>query len=207
MNPKVDEYFEVGCGRCPLGGTPDCKVHSWEEPMKELRRILLDTELTEEVKWSVPCYTYDGSNVLILSAFKDYCSLNFFKGVLLKDPEDWLVKPGPNTQASRLIRFTTVDEVLENEAIIKAYIEEAIAVEKAGLEVEYKATSDYDFPDELISAFEDDPAFESAFEALTPGRQRGYLLHFSSAKQSKTRTRRIEKSMERIFEGKGFHEY
>lgn len=206
LNPEVDNYFAVGCGRCPLGGTPDCKVHPWQEEMKQLRRILLDTELTEEVKWSVPCYTFEDNNVLILSAFKDYCALSFFKGVLLKDPDDILIQPTKNTQASRLIRFTDVERVLELEPILKAYVAEAIDVEKAGLKVEYKDTADFDFPDELLSKFEDDPTFAAAFDALTPGRQRGYLLHFSSAKQSQTRVRRIEKCKPRIFEGKGFHD-
>lgn len=206
QNPQVDAYFARGCGRCPLGGTPDCKVHAWQDIMKELRRILLASELSEEVKWSVPCYTFQGSNVLILSAFKDNASLSFFKGVLMKDPDNILISPGANSQASRVIRFTQVDEVLAQEAIVKAYIEEAIAIEKAGLKVTYKDTSQYDFPDELLSMFEDDPAFESAFEALTPGRQRGYLLHFSSAKQVKTRVSRIEKCMPSIFEGRGFHD-
>lgn len=206
MNPKVDNYFAVGCGRCPLGGTPECKVHNWTDPMTELRRILLDTELTEEVKWSVPCYTYDGKNILILSAFNDYCSVSFFKGALLKDPHNVLIQPTKNSHASRALRFTDVNTVREMEATIKDLVQSAIEIEKAGLEVPPKATSDFDFPDELISAFEDDPAFESAFYALTPGRQRGYLLHFSGAKQSKTRISRIEKAMSKIFEGKGFHE-
>ena len=205
MNPFVDNYFAVGCGRCPLGGTPDCKVHSWQEEMKQLRRILLDTELTEELKWSLPCYTFQNSNVVMMTAFKDNCTLSFFKGVLLKDPDDILVQPGKNSQAAQVIRFTHVDQILAVESVLKAYIEEAIEVEKAGLKVEYKETAEFDFPDELLSMLEDDPAFAAAFEALTPGRQRGYLLHFSAAKQSETRVRRIEKYMPRIFEGKGLH--
>lgn len=206
MNPDVDHYFVVGCMRCPLGATPDCKIHSWQEEMNALRRILLDTELTETFKWSVPCYTYDNSNVLLLSAFKDYCALSFFKGVLLQDPEEILVAPGKNSQSSRIIRFTDVDTVRNMEAIIKAYVADAIEVERKGLKVQFKDTAAFDFPDELVSIFEDDPAFEAAFEALTPGRQRGYLIHFSSAKQSKTRVSRIEKAMPRIFEGKGMHD-
>ena len=206
MNPLVDNYFVVGCGRCPLGGTPDCKVHSWEGEMEQLRRILLETELVEEYKWSVPCYTIDNNNVLLLSAFKDYCALSFFKGALLKDPEGILVAPGPNSQSSRVMRFTSVDDVLAIEPAIRAYVEESIAIERAGLKVQFKDTSQFDFPDELLSAFEDDPAFAAAFDALTPGRQRGYLIYFSSAKQSKTRVSRIAKHMPRIFEGKGFHD-
>lgn len=207
MNPKVDNYFAEGCGRCPLGGTPDCKVHPWRETMQHVRRIVLDTEqLAEELKWGVACYTFQDSNILLLSALKDYCALSFFKGVLLKDPKGILVAPGKNTQSSRLLRFTTVDEVLEREAVITAYVEEAIEAERAGLPVKFKDTSEFDFPDELLSKFEDDPTFAAAFEGLTPGRQRGYLLHFSSAKQSKTRIARIERCLPRIFEGKGFHE-
>lgn len=206
MNSKVDDYLAVGCGRCPLGGTPDCKVHLWPDELNTARRILLETELTEDLKWGVPCYTYDGGNVAMLSALKGFCSLSFFKGVLLKDPENVLVPPGPNSQSDRLMRFTDVDRVLELEAVIKAYVQEAIEVERAGLKVPFKDTSQFEFPDELISAFEHDPAFAAAFESLTPGRQRSYLLHFSSAKQSKTRVSRIEKAMPKIFEGKGFHD-
>lgn len=206
MNPKVDNYFALGCGRCPLGGTPECKVHNWTDPMTELRRILLDTELNEEVKWSVPTYTYDGKNILILSAFNDYASVSFFKGALLKDPHNVLIQPTKNTQASRVLRFTDVQTVRDMEIAINDLIQSAIEVEKAGLDLPRKETSDFDFPDELISKFEDDPAFEAAFEQLTPGRQRGYLLHFSGAKQSKTRISRIEKSLPKIFEGKGFHD-
>lgn len=207
MNPKVDEYFAIGCGRCPLGGTPECKVHNWTDEMAELRRILLETDLTEEVKWSVPTYTYDGNNVLILSAFVDYCSISFFKGALLKDPDNALTQPTKNSHASRVLRFTDVDTVREMEVTIKDLIQEAIEVEKAGLKVPPKPTSEFDVPDELVTAFEDDPAFEAAFEELTPGRQRGYLIHFSGAKQSKTRVSRIEKAMPKIFEGKGLHDW
>jgi len=206
INPEVDNYLAVGCGRCPLGGTPDCKVHSWEDELKHLRAILLDTDLTEEVKWSVPCYTFEGSNILLMSAFKGYCSLSFFKGVLLKDPYGILEKQGPNSQADRLIRFTDVGRVVELESVIKDYIKEAIEVEKAGLKVEYKKTPEFDVPGEFQAKLDDDPALKAAFEALTPGRQRGYLLYFSGAKQSKTRTSRVEKYIPKIFEGKGFHD-
>lgn len=206
MNPQVDNYLAVGCGRCPLGGTPDCKVHNWTEPLVKLREILLECELTEEVKWSVPCYTVDGKNILLLSAFKNYCFISFFKGSMLKDPQGNLIQPTKNSQANRQLRFTDVAQVVELESIVKAYVQEAIEVEKAGLEVEYKKTSEFDIPEELEAKFDDDPAFKAAFEALTPGRQRGYLLHFSGAKQSKTRTSRIEKCMPQIFEGIGLHD-
>lgn len=202
----VEEYLAAGCGRCPLGGTPDCKVHTWTQELKALRHILQQTALVEEIKWSVPCYTIDGANVLLLTALKHYAAIDFFKGSLLKDPAGILYQPTANSQAGRLLRFTHVEQVTAQAATITAYVEEAIEIEQAGLKVTYKDTAAYDFPDELLSKFEDDPAFAAAFEALTPGRQRGYLLHFSSAKQSATRARRIEKAMPRIFEGKGFHD-
>ena len=206
MNSGVDNYLAVGCGRCPLGGTPDCKVHSWPDVLLKLRAILLETELTEEVKWSVPCYTFNGKNVLIMSSLKEYVVLGFFKGVLLKDPAGVLIQSTPNMQAERQLRFTTVQQVTELEQVIKAYVQEAIEVEQAGLEVAYRKTSEFDVPDELQAMFDEDPAFREAFQALTPGRQRGYLLHFSDAKQAKTRISRIEKCMPQIFEGIGLHD-
>ncbi|MBI9049374.1 MAG: YdeI/OmpD-associated family protein [Anaerolineaceae bacterium] len=206
MNPDIDLYIANGCGRCPLGGTPNCKTLTWPEELKKLRSILLDSELTEELKWSVPCYTYDNKNILIMAAFKEYCAISFFKGVLLKDPNGILETPGKNTQAGRLLKFTNVNEIIEMESIIKAYIQEAIHIEMTGLKVEYKKTIEYDMPEELLNKLDEDPAFNAAFESLTPGRQRGYLLHFSAPKQSQTRVSRIEKCTEKIFEGKGLNE-
>ncbi|MCB8981511.1 MAG: YdeI/OmpD-associated family protein [Ardenticatenaceae bacterium] len=206
MNPQIDNYLAQGCGRCPLGGTPDCKVHNWPDVLAKLRAILLETDLTEELKWKVPCYTFDGKNILIMSAFKEYCVVAFFKGVLLKDPHGVLIQSTPNMQAERQLRFTTVQHVVELEPVIKEYVQEAIEVEKAGLAVEYKKTSDFDVPDELQTMFDEDIAFREAFDALTPGRQRGYLHYFSSAKQSQTRIARIEKCMPQIFEGIGLHD-
>lgn len=206
MNPEVDTYFSEGCGRCPLGGTPDCKVHTWTEEMKQLRPILLDCGLIEEVKWKVPCYTFQNSNIVIMSALKEYCALSFFKGALLKDPHGILEKPGPNTQVGRLIRFTNVEQIVEMDPILRAYIQEAIEVEKAGLEVEFKGTVEFDMPKEFQAKLHENPALRTAFEALTPGRQRGYLLYFSGAKQSKTRTARVEKYTQKILEGKGLHD-
>lgn len=206
MNPRVDRYLEEGCMRCPLGGTPDCKVHNWPDELKQLRRILLECGLTEELKWSFPCYTFQGGNVVLMSAFKEYCAISFFKGALLKDPKGILDKPGENTQAARLIRFISVGEIEALEPVLKAYIQEAIQVEKAGLKVEFKDTSEFDIPEEFQTQLEADPALKMAFEALTPGRQRGYLLHFSQAKQSKTRASRVEKCIPKILAGKGFHD-
>ncbi|MCP9290781.1 YdeI/OmpD-associated family protein [Gracilimonas sediminicola] len=205
MNPEVDQYLDIGCGRCPLGGTPDCKVQDWQEELKQLRLIILESGLTEEVKWSVPCYTFEGSNVLILSAFKNYCSVSFFKGSLLQDQNKILVKPGKNSQAARLFKFTNVEQINESENTIKEYIREAIEIENSGKKVKFKKNPE-PIPEELQAKFDEDPILKESFEALTPGRQRGYIIHFSGAKQSSTRQRRIEKYIPKIMEGKGFHD-
>ncbi|UZR96101.1 YdeI/OmpD-associated family protein [Chondrinema litorale] len=206
MSPKVDSYFAVGCGRCLLGGTPDCKVHNWQEEMEHLRTIILSCALTEEVKWGVPCYTFQSKNVLILSAFKEYCSINFFKGALLKDPKSILQKPGENTQAARLIKFTKVQQVIDLEETIKTYILEAIEIEKAGLTVDFKKKNEIEYPEELQDKLNEDTELKKAFEALTPGRQRGYIIYFSQPTQAKTRVSRIEKCAVKIFEGKGLQD-
>lgn len=206
MHSGVDNYLKEGCGRCDLVGTPQCKVRFWPEELIALRAIVLDCGLTEELKWQQPCYTLNGKNVLIVTAFKEYACISFFKGSLLKDPEKILVEPGKNSQAARQIRFTDVKDIHKQSKILKKYIQNAIAVEEAGLDVEYKKTSDYEVPEELQVKFAEDPVFKAAFEGLTPGRQRGYLLHFSGAKQSATRINRIEKSIPRILDGLGIHD-
>ncbi len=206
MNPKVDAYFAEGCGRCEWYQTPQCKVNFYLEPMEHLRSMLLETELQEDYKWSQPCYTLNGKNVIILSALKDYCCLAFFKGVLLKDVHQLLVAPGANSQSDRQLRFTTTEQVIEQQEIIREYIAEAIALEKSGAKVELKGKDALVFPEELLILFDKNLRFKTAFEALTPGRQRGYNLHFSAPKQSKTRTSRIEKCIPKIMEGKGFHD-
>jgi len=205
-NPQVDDYFMDGCGRCPLGGTPQCKVHSWQDEMKLLRTILVECGLTEELKWGVPCYTYQNNNVVTLSALVNYCALGFFKGVLLQDSEKILEKPGENTQSARLIKFTNTKFIVDNESTIKAYLYEAIEVEKAGLKADFKAKTELVYPEELISKFQSYPDLQKAFEALTPGRQRGYILHFTAPKQSTTRSSRIDKCVDKIMDGKGFHD-
>lgn len=205
-NPKVNEYLKEGCMRCELGGTPECKVHDWGTELVELRRILGETELKEERKWGVPCYTHAGKNILILSALKDSANLSFFKGALMKDPEGILSKPGPNSQSARYIKYSALEPIQEQEEVIKEYVAEAIEIEKAGLKVEFKDTSDFEVPEEFQTKLDEDPALEMAFEALTPGRQRGYLLYFSGAKQSQTRSSRVEKYIPKIMEGKGFHD-
>lgn len=190
--PKVDGYIR--------------KNKRWQEELEALREIVLDCGLTEEIKWKVPCYTFQDGNIVLMHVFKEYCALLFPKGVLLKDPKGILVQQTENTQSARQLRFTNVDEITEIEPVIKAYIDEAIEVEKAGLEVEFKKTAEFTFPEEFINKLEEVPGLQDAFEALTPGRQRGYLLHFSSAKQSKTRTSRVEKYVQHILDGKGMHD-
>lgn len=182
------------------------KPTQWQQEYKLLRKICLDTELTEELKWGKPCYTLNGQNVVLIHGFKEYCALLFHKGALLKDSDDLLIQQTENVQSARQMRFTSKQEITKLQKTIKAYIKEAIEVEKAGLKVELKKTKEYPVPDELEQKFKEDGNFKKAFKALTPGRQRGYLLHFSQAKQSKTRTSRIEKAIPAIFEGKGHNE-
>jgi uncharacterized protein YdeI (YjbR/CyaY-like superfamily) len=177
----------------------------WEAEIAEMRRVLAGLAMKEERKWGQPTYTVDGKNIVIVQGFKEYFGLGFFQGALLKDPKKVLVQLG-QVQAGRVMKFTSVKDIAAKAAIIKAYVREAIAVEKAGLRVERKKTSDYPVPEELTERFRRDPRFKRAFEALTPGRQRSYLYHFGAAKQSSTRVARIEKAMPAIFEGRGFLE-
>ncbi len=192
MIPEVDTFIE--------------KAKQWKDELIESRRIALECGLTEALKWYQPCYCYDGNNVVILSCFKDYYALSFFKGALLEDPVEILVQPTENMQAGRQIRFTDVSQIIEQEEQIKAIIKNAIEVEKKGLKVEFKDTSEFEVPQELLDKFEEDPNYKKAFYALTPGRQRGYLLHFSGAKQSETRAARINRCEDKIYAGKGFNE-
>jgi uncharacterized protein YdeI (YjbR/CyaY-like superfamily) len=189
MNPGVDWYFD--------------KHERWRKELGKLRTIALACRLTEELKWGCPCYTVGGGNVALIHVFKEYCALLFFKGVLLKDGHHILVQQTKNVQAARQIRFTSAREVVKMERVVKAYILEAIAVEKSGLQVKRKKTAEFDIPEEFKQKLKELPALKKAFDALTPGRQRGYLLHFSTAKQSKTREARVEKCMARILDGKG----
>jgi len=188
-NPSVDGYVR--------------KSKQWQDELQTLRRIILDSGLTEEVKWRVPCYTFQNRNVLFLGRFKESCVLSFIKGVLLKDPKRILIQQTENSQSVRIIRFTSVQQIVEMEPVLKAYIHEAIEVEKAGLKVKLKTPSEFTIPEEFQAKLGELPKLKTAFSALTPGRQRGYLLYFSAAKQSKTREARVKKCMPRILKGKG----
>jgi uncharacterized protein YdeI (YjbR/CyaY-like superfamily) len=192
MNPKLDAFLK--------------RAKKWREEFEKLRSIILDCQLTEELKWGQPCYAFQKSNIVLIHGFKDYCALLFFKGALLKDPKGILVQQTENVQAARQIRFTNVREIVKMEPILKTYIREAIEVEKAGLKVDYKETSEFKIPEEFQNKLDEIPALKAAFDALTPGRQRGYILYFSQPKQSKTRESRIEKCMQQILNGKGLHD-
>jgi uncharacterized protein YdeI (YjbR/CyaY-like superfamily) len=191
MNPKVDGYIK--------------KATRWQKEFKALRRIALDCPLTEELKWGKPCYSFQGSNVVIIQGFNAFCALLFCKGALLKDAKGILEKPGENTQGARRVPFSSAKEIVAMAPVLKAYIREAITAEKAGLEVDFKKNPE-PVPEELQKKLDESPALKAAFEALTPGRQRGYILYFSAAKQSKTRESRVEKCRQRILKGKGLND-
>ena len=192
MNPKIDAYLK--------------RTKTWRPEVEKLRSIILGRKLTEELKWGKPCYSFEKRNVVIIIPLKEHCALMFCKGSLLKDAEGILAKPGENTQAGRWIKFANIHEITRRKSILKSYIDEAIEAEKSGLKVNYKATSDYTVPEELQNKFNENPSFKKAFTALTPGRQRAYILHFSAAKQSTTRTSRIEKCVPQILKGKGLND-
>ena len=188
-NPKVDAFI--------------ASAKKWQEEFKKLRSILLDSELTEEFKWGGPCYTFQGKNVVIINGLKESCALAFFKGALLKDVHGVLTRPGEHTQSGRWFKFASVREIAEMRSILKAYIREAIEVEKSGLKLKLRKTSDLKFPEELQIVLDEFPDFKAAFERLTPGRQRAYIYHFAAPKQSKTRESRVQKFMPQILKGKG----
>ncbi len=192
MNPKVDEYIS--------------RAEKWQEELKRLRTIILDCQLTEELKWGVPCYTFQKSNIVLIHVFKEYCAILFIKGALLSDANGILIQQTKDVQAARQIRFTNVREIVMMETILKAYLYEAIEVEKAGLKVNYKKTSEFMIPEEFQNKLDEIPALKTAFNALTPGRQRAYMLYFSAPKQSKTRESRVEKYMQQILNGKGLND-
>ena len=187
--PKVDGYLR--------------RAKIWQEEFEKLREIILDCGLNEEMKWGCPCYTFQKANIVLIHGFKDYCALLFFKGVLLKDPKGILIQQTKNVQSARQIRFTSVREIVKLKPILKAYIKEAIEVEKAGLKVDFRKTTDFAIPEEFQNKLDEIPKLKTAFEALTPGRQRAYLFYFSAPKLSKTRESRVEKSMQQILKGRG----
>ena len=189
MNPKVDFYFS--------------KAEKWQKELEKLRTIVFGCGLAEELKWGCPCYTFDGKNIVLIHSFNEYCAVLFFKGALLNDPNGILIQQTENVQAARQMRFDDGREIVELEPVLKAYVFEAIEAEKAGLKVKLKNTAEFGMPEEFQVRLDDIPELKTAFYALTPGRQRGYLLYFSSAKQSKTRESRIEKYMQQILDGKG----
>jgi uncharacterized protein YdeI (YjbR/CyaY-like superfamily) len=188
-NPKVDAFLS--------------KQKNWKDEFEKLRTIILGSELTEELKWGTPCYTFQNRNVVLMHGFKEYCALLFFKGALLKDPDGILIRQTQNVQSARQIRFTSVREIVKLKTTLKAYLKEAVEVEKAGLKVNFKDTSEFTVPEEFQKKLDKSAALKKAFRALTPGRQRAYLLYFSTPKQSKTRESRIEKSTPQILAGKG----
>lgn len=192
MNPKVDFFFD--------------KANQWQKEFEKLRSILLDTGLEEELKWGCPCYTHHSRNIVLIHGFKEYCALLFFKGALLNDTQNILIQQSENVQAARQIRFTALQEISDLEKEIRTYVYEAVEVEKSGIKVPMKKTKEFDMPEEFQHKLDENPELNEAFETLTPGRQRAYLLHFSSAKQSKTRETRIEKYIPQILIGKGLND-
>lgn len=192
MNPKVEFYFS--------------KDKKWQEEIKKLREVVLDCGLTEELKWGCPCYTVEESNIVLIHVFKEYCALLFFKGALLKDTKGILIQQTKNVQVARQIRFTNVREIVRMKAILKAYVIEAIEVEKSGVKVDFRKTTEFKISEEFQNMLDRSPDFKTAYDALTPGRQRAYLLHFSAPKQSKTRVARVEKCVQKILKGKGLND-
>lgn len=202
----VDEFIESGCGRCDKAGTPECKVMPFKEVLEALRKMLRATELEEAAKWGVPCYMYQGRNVVLISALKDHCCISFFDGTLLADPTGLLQQPSNNVQHDRIVKLRSMLEFTQQKPVIEDLIQQALQLAKDGKKVAYDKSVMPDWPDELIETFELDPEYQEAFEALTPGRQKGYLLHFNQAKQAKTRVSRIAKVRDKVMAGKGMQD-
>lgn len=202
----VDAYLAEGCGRCALHATPACKVHRWHPELAALRRIALASGLTEERKWGVPCYTRGKANIFQISAFKDHCAIGFFQGSLLQDPEGLLMAPGPNSQAARMLRFSAVEQIVALEERLAAFIREASALAESGARVAFRSADELVLPEELQAWLAQDSVLKAAFEALTPGRRRGWALLFAASKKRETRLARIEKHIPDILAGKGPHD-
>lgn len=206
MTKSIDVFLADGCGRCSKFGTDDCSVRVFSEEISALRAIALSVFQEETIKWGSPCYSHNGKNVAMLFSFKDNCGFSFFKGPLLADTHKMLVAPSETAQTFRLLRFTKLSQIIEKQEEIRSYLFEALEIEKAGLKLQLKPPTEFPLPDELNIQFEQNPEFEAAFKSLTPGRQRNYLRHFNEAKQSATRTARIEKYKPFIFKGIGMDE-
>lgn len=205
MNQTIAEFFSIGCGRCPLVGTPECKVKTWNEELYILRDFILENNIIEERKWGVPCYTDNGKNILLLSALKDSATISFLKGSLIEDTHALLIAPGKNSQSARYMKFTSVQDIKKAKPIIVEYIKQALEIERLEEKVVFKKDDD-PVPEELSAAFKQQPNLKTAFYALTRGRRRVYLLHFNQAKQSSTRESRVQKCMNLIMQGKGLQE-
>lgn len=205
-NPKVEKFLIDGCMQCKLGATPACKIHGWRSGLDFLRNLILNCGLKEDFKWMHPCYTFEGKNIVLMHVFNGYCALLFPKGVLLNDKYSILIQQTENSQTARQLRFKNLEEIVAQENIIKEYIFDAVELENSGVKVQFKKTEDFVIPEELEFQFQQLPSLKQAFYSLTPGRQRGYLIHFAQPKQSATRTSRIEKQFDRIMNGKGLND-
>jgi uncharacterized protein YdeI (YjbR/CyaY-like superfamily) len=205
INPQVDQYLIDGCMRCKFGGTPSCKVNRWRIALEALRQIVLDCGLSEFLKWGVPCYVFENKNIVMVSAFREYACLTFLKGSLLKDDHQFLIRHGENSQAFRIMKFTDVEQIMEKEPMIIDFIEQAINIERSGIKI-VSSKIPVSVPDELLQKFDEYPELKRAFYALTPGRQRGYLLYFSQPVQPATRSKRIAKYQRQIMRGQGLND-
>jgi uncharacterized protein YdeI (YjbR/CyaY-like superfamily) len=205
MNPKVDKYLVDGCMRCKYGGTPKCKVNNWLNELEELRKIVIKSGLIEELKWGMPCYTFNNKNILMIIAFKEYACISFFKGILLEDKEKLLMAHGENSQSVRMIKYTDSKHIIRQTSLIKSYIKEAIGIENSGRKVTFNKNPE-PIPEELMVEFNKDLKFKNAFHELTPGRQRGYIIYFSQPKGTQSKINRIEKYRENILKGKGLND-
>lgn len=205
-NPKVDLYLEEGCGRCPLYRQPDCKAIRWSSQLQQLRQIALDCGAKEDIKWGVPCYTVSGKNAFLVSAFRDYVAVSFFKGVLLNDTSGRLESPGPNSQSALLLRYTSSEQIASESDLIKELMLASLELERSSAKVTFKDPAALDRPIELQERLSSDPTLSAAFKALSPGKRRGYILHIESAKQPATRLARVERCVPKILAGRAFED-
>lgn len=206
MTTSIQQFFEEGCGRCEWSLTPHCKAKKWKEEITLLRELILHTGLKESIKWGFPCYTDNGKNIVMIGALKETCTLSFFKGSLLQDPTNILEKAGPNSEVARILKFNSIEEIKNQSSQIISFVSQAVELERSGVKIERVQPVKEDWPEELEQVMQRVPNLKEAFLALTPGRQRGYLIYFSSAKNASTRIMRIEKYIDAIFKGKGWND-